>query len=47
MCANKVDLSIGTRNTLIEAWARCNRIDRVPSIVKEMKKAGIRPNVIT
>ena len=47
MWANKVDLSIVTCNTLIDACARCNRMDRVPSGVKEVKKAGIRPNVIT
>jgi len=34
-------------NTLIDACARCGRMDRLASIVESMKVAGVKPNVIT
>merc|ERR1740115_163447 len=34
-------------NTLIDACARCGRMDRLPSIVENMKAVGVKPNVIT
>merc|ERR1719454_2233664 len=43
----KVDVSIVTFNTLVDACARCGRMDQVPDIQVEMKRVGIQPNVIT
>merc|ERR1719245_991945 len=42
-----IELSIVTYNTLIDACARCGRMDSVADIINDMKKHKIRPNVIT
>jgi len=47
MCARKVELSIVTFNTLIDACARGGRMERVNGMVEDMSKKGIKPNIIT
>jgi len=36
-----------TYNTLIDACARCGRLERLPTILEDMKTHGAKPNVIT
>merc|ERR1719201_2195266 len=43
----RIELSIVTYNTLIDACARCNHMERIPDILEDMKKHRIKPNVIT
>merc|ERR1719163_657865 len=47
MSRRKVDVSIVTFNTLVDACARCGRMDQVSGIQEEMEKVGVQPNVIT
>merc|ERR1719262_1490497 len=47
MSIREVDVSIVTFNTLIDACARCGRMDQVPAIQEEMERVGIQPNLIT
>merc|ERR1719162_1484634 len=43
----KVELSIVMYNTLIDACARCGRMDQLESILSDMKTNRVMPNVIT
>jgi len=43
----KIELSVVMYNTLIDACARCARMDRLPTILESMKAAGVKPNLIT
>lgn len=47
MQKRNIDLSIVTYNTLLDCCARCCRMDGVPAIIEDMKKAKIKPNIIT
>eukprot|EP00913_Durusdinium_trenchii_P002025 g1871.t1 len=47
MQKHNIDLSIVTYNTLLDCCARCCRMDGVPAIIEDMKKANIKPNIIT
>merc|ERR1719408_18402 len=47
MNAGKIDLSIVMYNTLIDACARCGRMDHLPQILEDMKSNHLKPNVIT
>merc|ERR1719326_1781532 len=39
----KVDLSIVTCNTIIDACGRCAKMNRVPQILEDMKLQGVEP----
>merc|ERR1740117_1006450 len=43
----KVELSIVMYNTLIDACARCGRMEQLSTILGDMKAHSIKPNVIT
>merc|ERR1719162_2621353 len=45
--SKKVELSIVMYNTLIDACARCGRMDHLPKILADMKTNRIKPNLIT
>ena len=47
MQKHSIDLSIVTYNTLLDCCARCCRMDGVPEILLDMKKANIKANIIT
>jgi len=47
MLKKKIELSIVTYNTLIDACARCGRMETVDDILCDMSRNGIKPNVIT
>merc|ERR1719156_44744 len=47
MLARRVELSIVTYNTLIDACARCNQMDLAPKFFEDMKAKDVRPNLIT
>merc|ERR1719310_338246 len=47
MLARRVELSIVTYNTLIDACARCNQMDLAPKFFEDMKGKDVRPNLIT
>merc|ERR1719454_903302 len=47
MSRRNVEVSIVTFNTIIDACARCGRMDQVPGIQEEMERVGIQPNLIT
>mmetsp|Transcript_29286 Transcript_29286/g.77388 ORF Transcript_29286/g.77388 Transcript_29286/m.77388 type:complete len:1025 (+) Transcript_29286:162-3236(+) len=47
MLAHKLQFSIVTFNTLIDACARSCEMGRIPALLEEMSKQGIEPNVIT
>jgi len=47
MSIRKVDVSIVTFNTLVDACARCGRMDQLSGIQEEMEKVGVQPNLIT
>jgi len=47
MLEKRMDFSIITYNTLVDACARCGHMDKVPILLKDMQKLGIEPNVIT
>jgi len=41
------ELSIVTYNTLIDACARCGRMEHLPTILEDMRTHGAQPNVVT
>merc|ERR1740117_2656095 len=43
----KVELSIVMYNTLIDACARCGRMEQLENILSDMKTNRVKPNVIT
>lgn len=47
MLAAKVQFSIVTYNTLVDACARCQQMVNAPALLEEMAQQGIQPNVIT
>jgi len=47
MVQRKVEISVVSFNTILDACARCGRMDQMPHIQEEMEKLGVRPNVIT
>merc|ERR1719482_812621 len=47
MNERKIELSVVMYNTLIDACARCGRMERLPEILESMKASGTKPNVIT
>mmetsp|Transcript_36452 Transcript_36452/g.79759 ORF Transcript_36452/g.79759 Transcript_36452/m.79759 type:complete len:1007 (-) Transcript_36452:107-3127(-) len=47
MLQQKVQFSIVTCNTLVDACARCNQMGRVEAILQEMSLQGVSPNIIT
>jgi len=42
-----IELSVVTCNTVIDACARCGRMESLPRILEDMKKSRVKPNVIT
>jgi pentatricopeptide repeat protein len=47
MLAEKMDFSIVTYNTLVDACARCTEMARVPTLLEDMQRQNIEPNLIT
>merc|ERR1719272_510569 len=47
MNKRKIELSIVTYHTLIDACARCCQMENIPDILEDMKKHRIKHNVIT
>merc|ERR1719440_2604697 len=47
MINTKIDFSIITFNTMINACARCGRMDEVPKLQRDMAACGVKPTVIT
>lgn len=47
MLSAKLQFSIVTYNTLVDACARCCHMVRAPALLEEMAQQGIKPNVIT
>merc|ERR1719482_1743598 len=47
MNERKIELSIVMYNTLIDASARCGRMEYLPKILEDMKANRAKPNVIT
>jgi pentatricopeptide repeat protein len=47
ICKAGIELSIVMYNTLIDACARCCRMELVPKILEDMKTHGAMPNLIT
>merc|ERR1719161_2865847 len=47
MSKKNIELSTVTCNTLIDACARCGRMDNLPRILEDMKKHRVKPNLIT
>merc|ERR1719335_435229 len=47
MQEKNIDLSVVMYNTLIDACARCGRMDRLPKILEDMETNNMKPNVIT
>lgn len=43
----KLEFSIVTYNTLVDACARSNELSKIPKILEDMVKQGIQPNLIT
>jgi len=43
----KIQFSIVTFNTLVDACARCREMHRIPAILEDMVAQGIEPNIIT
>merc|ERR1719160_1975110 len=46
MKTHDLEISIVACNTLIDACARTSHMDRVPAILADMRKQGIKPNLI-
>jgi len=42
-----IELSVVTCNTVIDACARCGRMESLPRILEDMKKSRVKPNIIT
>merc|ERR550537_1342500 len=47
MKENKMDLSVIMFNTLVDACARCGRMEHLPKILEDMKTQRVKPNLIT
>merc|ERR1719482_407075 len=47
MNERKIELSVVMYNTLIDACARCGRMEHLPKILEDMTTRGVKPNVIT
>eukprot|EP00448_Togula_jolla_P010851 CAMPEP_0170608328 /NCGR_PEP_ID=MMETSP0224-20130122/21527_1 /TAXON_ID=285029 /ORGANISM="Togula jolla, Strain CCCM 725" /LENGTH=1097 /DNA_ID=CAMNT_0010933549 /DNA_START=67 /DNA_END=3357 /DNA_ORIENTATION=+ len=47
MCDRNIEMSSVSFNSLINACARCGRMDCVPQLLADMERHGIQPNVIT
>merc|ERR1719321_2013640 len=47
MVQRKVEISVVSFNTILDACARCGRMDQMPQIQEQMEKLGVRPNLIT
>merc|ERR1719502_773661 len=47
MSIRNVDVSIVTFNTLVDACARCGRMDQLSRVQDDMAKSGVSPNLIT
>merc|ERR1719482_1510449 len=47
MVQRKVEISVVSFNTILDACARCGRMDHMPHIQEEMERLGVRPNLIT
>jgi len=42
-----IELSVVTCNTVIDACARCGRMESLPRILEDMKRHRVKPNIIT
>jgi len=42
-----MELSSVVYNTLLDACARCGRMERLPTIMEDMQTHGVKPNIIT
>lgn len=47
MLAIETDFTIVTFNTIIDACARCEELHRIPTLLKDMDRLQIQPNIIT
>jgi len=47
MLAIETDFTIVTFNTVIDACARCEELHRIPTLLADMDRLGIPPNIIT
>jgi len=47
MLAIETDFTIVTFNTIIDACARCEELHRIPTLLKDMDRWMIQPNIIT
>lgn len=47
MLAIETDFTIVTFNTVIDACARCEELHRIPTLLTDMDRLGIPPNIIT
>lgn len=47
MLVEKMDFSIVTYNTLVDACARCGEVCRVPTLLEDMDRHNVEPNLIT
>lgn len=47
MLAIETDFTIVTFNTIIDACARCEELHRIPTLLKDMDRLMIQPNIIT
>merc|ERR1719387_2925498 len=47
MSSRGVEVSVVTFNTIIDACARCGRMDQVSRVQEDMVRAGVPPNLIT
>jgi pentatricopeptide repeat protein len=47
MCEKRIEMSLITFNTLIDACARAGRMDNLPKFLEDMKKHHVDPNIVT
>lgn len=47
MLSVETDFSIVTFNTIIDACSRCEELHRIPTLLKDMERLMIQPNIIT
>ena len=47
MGRRNVEVSVVTFNTIIDACARCGRMDQVSRVQEDMARSGVPPNLIT
>jgi pentatricopeptide repeat protein len=47
MLTHKIEFSITTFNTMVDACARCNQMSKISELLKSMVSQGIEPNLIT